>query len=327
VENEQQEYIKMGTKRHPESLEEYPESFRVAIIKISNRIDAGRNALIGIFGQTGNGKSLTAIQFIRGLYLYRNGKEPSNEYLLNHIYFKAKDFMGAMQKVSDELHSKGKVTKGEAHLWDETGVDASSKDALSMKNKILGWLIQTFRNQQQVILFTTPSFFMLDKTIRNLLHYYFEVVTVDEKKKIAVVKPLELQYNVRINKMYYHNLIYPTQEGDIEIEFMGVPKITNELEKMYERKKNLFTKTLNDDIMMHFKRMEMKEKGQDRLTERQKQIIDLIKQGMTSNKEIAKEIGVYDSTISQNIKFIKNKGFDIDSLKKNAKIQQIELKK
>lgn len=246
---ELQVYIKMA---YPEAIAHFPESFQLFIKAIHRRIEGGKNALIPIVGQTGAGKSLAALQCLRALYMYRHGKEPTNEEVIDHTIFKAKDFMAKM--------NNPKLKKKEVWLWDEAGVDVGHKDHASMKNRIIGWLAQTFRNLQQIVFFTVPSISFLDASVRKLLHYYIEVVTIHKNNKMTIAKPLEMQYNIRQDKIYYHNLRTRAKDGNVlEVDLIGIPKIDKELENQYDVVKNHFTIDLNILIQAKLEQMEGKD--------------------------------------------------------------------
>jgi len=309
-------------KRYPEAIKHYPESFQIVIKRIVNRVDGGKNALIIIPGQTGSGKSLTGIQIKIAIYLYMHGKKPTNEYIIKHIYFQAKKFMEGMKKVSDLLVKKKQI-KTEVHLWDEAGAEAGHKEFMTTRNKILGWLIQTFRNLRQIVIFTLPSISFLDATIRKMLHYYLECIAIDKKNKMCIVKPLILQYNVRMDKLYYHNFTYPGSDGYlIEVDMMGVPKISDELEKMYEEVKNVFTGDLNEEILTKLTQIEHRrtKTGFEKLTDRQREIYELLREGTKNIKEIAKKVRCSERAVYQNFGFMQRKGVEIDKFLKETEV-------
>jgi len=301
---------------YPKAIEHYPRTMQIFIIRLFNRIESGKNCLVGVFGETGGGKSLSVLQIMRGLYLYRYGKEPEDDYILEHLFFKAKPFLENMKDLASHLRTTGKKKK-QVWLFDEAGVDASNRNWQSLQNKILGWLAQTFRNLQQIIFFTTPSLSFLDSNVRKLLHFYLEAVYIDTKKKMCVLKPLEMQYATRLDKIYYHNLEYPTTNGIIEVDVLGCPKISDELEMKYDHKKAEFQDVTYGDMIGALNKLDDKHKPT--LTERQQKIIEIIESGVTSTSKIGKIIGCASGTISTNFGYMRGKGVDIDELLKKSK--------
>ena len=301
---------------YPEAIKHYPRTFQIFIIRLFNRVESGKNVLCGVFGETGGGKSISTLQIMRGLYLYRYGKEPTDDYLLKHTFFKAKPFLEDMQKLAQYLKDTGKKKK-QVWLFDEAGVEASSRSWQSLQNKIIGWLAQTFRNLQQIIFFTTPSLSFLDSNVRKLLHFYLEAVDIDKKKSICILKPLQMQYNTRMDKIYYHNLQYPTQKGIIEVEVMGCPKITDELEAKYENAKATFQDIAYGDMIGALNRLDDKKMPQ--LTDRQKKILVFLKKGETNRGKIAESLGMARASLSQNFNYMRRKGIDVDKYLKKPK--------
>lgn len=296
---------------HPEAIKEFPKSTQVFIKRLYNRVEGGRNALIIVVGATGSGKSLSVLQLLRGLYLYKYGREPKNEELIEHTVFKAKKFLEKMNNPN--------LRKKENWLWDECGIDVGHKSHATMQNRVVGWLAQTFRNLQQIVFFTTPSIGFIDASVRKLLHYYLEAVAIDTKKKICIMKPLEMQYNTRMDKIYYHNLTVPGEDGYLEeVEFMGVPKVSDELEKAYEEKKNLFTQDLNIRIQDTLDKLDQPHRP---LTERQTKILELLEKGIKSTSKIAKEVGLPSTTVSQNFNYMRTKGINVDRYLKNKVVK------
>lgn len=240
------------TDKHPEAIKIFPNSTRILIRKLHNRIfNKNKNALVVVVGETGSGKSYSVIGLMIGLYLYRHGKMPTDEYIVDHCKFRALDFMKAMN--TKELQ------RGEAWLWDEAGIDAGSKEHATNKNKILSWYAQTCRNQHQIIFFTLPTLSMLDSNIRKMIHFYLESCGIDMKRKMSIIKPLRMQYNTRMDKIYYHKVAIPSLDGGMNvITLAGIPKMSDSLMKLYEEKKSKFTDNLNDEITTILQMLENK---------------------------------------------------------------------
>jgi len=227
---------------------------------------------------------------MRGLFIYRYGKEPTDEEIIEHTVFKAKDFMSKMNNPN--------LKKKEVWLWDEAGIDVGHKDHASIKNRIIGWLAQTFRNLQQIVFFTVPSISFLDASVRKLLHYYIEIVTIHKKNKMTIAKPLEMQYNIRQDKIYYHNLRTRNNNNEIlEVDLIGIPKITNQLEKQYDTVKNEFTVDLN--LLIQEKLNQMDAKENHTLNEQDNERVEYIKNNPGKlMKEYAEYFGIHQSRMS-----------------------------
>lgn len=277
-------------KKYPEAITHYPKSMQIFIKKITNRIESGRNALIVVIGQTGSGKSLSTLSLLIGLYLYSNGKMPTKEYLIEtHCLFKATDFLEAMN--NPELEKKDKW------IWDEAGVDVGHKDHASTHNKVIGWLAQTFRNLQQVVFFTVPSLAFIDASVRKLIHYQLETRSINKATKICYIKPLEMQYNNREDKIYFHNINIQNRDGFYdEIDVMGVPIPPKDFVELYEQRKMEFTRKLNQKIHAMLQRRDKEDNFY--IKHGHKKLYVLWHKGIKKQNEMAKIIGVTPRSIS-----------------------------
>ena len=108
---------------------------------------------------------------------------------------------------------------------------------------------------------------------------------------------------------------------------MGVPKISNELELLYDVKKNSFTGELNTIILNQLIKLEEKENRKNlphlNLTDRQKEILKLLEEGVTSTSKIAKKIGCKPPTISANFGWMRRKGVGIDKLLRESALKRV----
>jgi len=289
---------------HPEAIAHFPKSMQMFIKRIHNRIDSGKNCLVAVVGPTGSGKSFSTLTIMVGLDLYRYGKIKPIEWYMAHCIFRASDLMKGLNDPNLE--------KKAIWMWDEAGVDAGTAEHATVKNKVIGWLAQTFRNLQQVVFFTLPTLGMLTPQVRKLLHIYLESLSVDKSRNMCIMKPLEIQYNIRMDKIYYHNLKVLTQDGYMEeIDIMGVPKAPDQLIDEYEKKKSLFTQDLNLQIQGMLEVIERKAKNDpvDRYTDLQKAIHEaIVKHNVVTITEIAEFCHSNPPLVSQNLNYMRNKG-------------------
>lgn len=295
---------------HPTAIEHYPKSMQVFVKSIHNRIESGKNALIAVVGPTGNGKSWSTITIMVALDLYRYGKMRKAQYYVDHCIFRATDFMIGL----NDKNIKKKVNWN----WDEAGVDAGTAEHATVKNKAIGWLAQTFRNMQQVVFFTIPTLGMLTPQVRKLIHYYLEAISVDKKRNVCIMKPLKMQYNTRMDKIYYHNLNYSLGDGGFEeVEFMGVPLAQEEILDLYEKKKWGFTRHLNLELQIMLENIEAKktETPLDKCTDLQREIYRLMtEENVLTQTDLVERIGTSPAVISQNIGYMRRKGLDMSKI-------------
>lgn len=292
-------------------------SFQILIKEIVDRIDSGKNCMVVCVGGTGTGKSISMVSLQYWLCTYMFGQEPSVKEMNDHWVFKAKTFLQKMDNPN--------LKKKQTWIWDEAGVDISHKSHATMQNRIIGWLVQTFRNQQQIVLFTVPTLTFIDASIRKLIHYQIETRTILKSENICIVKPLKLQYNLRQDKIYYHNLVAPSVDGSglfDEVDVVGVPRPPKDIETKYEEMKWKFSHELTSKLTAMITNIEDKETMLKRpLSERQEKILDALEDGITSTEEIAKIIGVEPPTISTNFGYMRRKGVNIEKLLRKKDIK------
>jgi len=293
----------MGRINYPDVIKHYPKPFQLFIKMIHNRIELGRNCLIVVVGATGSGKSFASLRILMALFEYQFGRTPTVEEIIHHTIFKAKDLM---EKINDP-----NLKKKEKWLWDEAGVDVGHKTHASIQNRVIGYLCQTFRNLQQVVIFTVPTTSFIDASVRKMLHYQLETVRIVKKDKVCVIKTKHIQYNNALDKIYYHPLYFNQKGGVMRIRVIGVKKPPQEYCDAYEKVKSMFTTDLNLQIQQKLQMIDEKDR-KIKLTERQEKIIELLDSGVTSTNEIAKRLDTKAPTISLNFGLLRRKGIDID---------------
>lgn len=189
-----------------------------------------KNWLAIICGDTGSGKSFAALMIACLL---------SKRFNIDFVVFSAEEFMA--------LVNSGRLKAGDIILFDEAGVGIPSREWWTISNKMINYVLQTFRHKNLGVIFTTPDFSFIDIQTRKLFHNYIETVTVNRKKNYCEVKWFELQHNPRFDKLYFK---FPriVENGEIKIvERVQINKPPEKLIAAYELKKMMFTKKLNID--------------------------------------------------------------------------------
>lgn len=224
------------------SVEENKQKQYSMIKYIHRRIKNNKNFLVTITGPTGSGKSWTGLSIAELL-------DP--DFNIDRVIFKGKELM--------KLINTANLKPGSVILWDEAGIDLSNRNWQSVTNKMLNALLQTFRSRNFILIFTVPFSDFVDASSRKLFHADFETQRINKALKEVVVKPKLLQYNPNLRKFYRKYLKVSSKGKLIKIKRWGVPKPSDELIKVYEAKKILFTTDLNADIGKHLEKLEGKE--------------------------------------------------------------------
>ena len=152
---------------------------------IHNRIKNNKNFLATLTGKTGSGKSWSALSM---------GEMLDKDFNIKRIIFKAEDLM--------DLINNGNLKRGSVIIWDEAGIDLSNRNWQSNINKMLNFLLQTFRHKNFILILTVPYQDFLDASSRKLFHADIETVSIDKREKRVIVKPKLLQYNPGMKKWY-----------------------------------------------------------------------------------------------------------------------------
>jgi hypothetical protein len=130
------------------------------------RLARNQNLLCVITGQTGTGKSLSALEFARLI-------DPT--FTPAQVVFTVEEFLTIM-----EVLGPGKVI-----IFDEAGVDLDARRSSSKKNVFFSNILKTFRYLQIPTIFTLPNLAMLDKNARRLFHLWIKTREIDYRNNIC----------------------------------------------------------------------------------------------------------------------------------------------
>jgi biotin operon repressor len=276
---------------------------------IRQRLRQNKNFMGVIVGPTGSGKTWTGISIC---------EMGDPEFSIDRIVFSGSDLM--------KLINSGTIKRGSFILWDEAGVGLSARSWQSMANKLLNFLLQTFRHKNFVLLFTTPFEDFLDVATRKILHAELKTHGINFDKQTVKIKGKLYQYNPEMKKFYKKYLRVVTKDGIIPVVSWNVPKPSKKLIDEYEAKRSAFTHRLNKNIEAELRKLEPQEPLEGDitkpLTELQQKIWELIKGGITKQQDIADRLGKVRQQITLNIKFMRKKGYNIPkgTTKKHTKL-------
>lgn len=264
---------------------------------ILRRIERNQNALLAITGATGSGKTYAALYFAKLL-------DP--DFTIDHLCFTPTEFM--------KLVNAPEMKSGSVIIWDEVGVGLNNREWQSKGNKLLNFVMQTFRHKNYIVLFTSPHANFVDKGTRTLLHGRLETTGIDRRKKRCMIKPLLFQINQKDGRVFekYLRVITP-DTGLMQIKKLRAYLPDKELVKEYEKKKTEFTANMNRSIFAELEEVDSKGK---KLTARQQEIYDLL---LKHNRAGAAEIlGVTDRTITDSVNGMRRKGFLLEPIKESG---------
>ena len=279
-----------------------PKKEKYWVSYIKQRIRKNKNFLGFCSGPTGSAKSYSSIRMC---------EELDPEFNIDRIVFGGLALM--------RLINSGTLKKGSAIVFEEAGIELSNKNWQSTTNKMLNYLLQTFRHRNFILIFNSPYMDFVDASTRKLFHAEFRTVGIDFKKNEAKLKPVFLQYNSRLKKFYYHRLKVITPEGNLPVDIWRVAKPSEPLRILYEAKRKKFTGKLNRDIVAELEAVENKGVKKKTLTDVQEDTLTMLREGMTIEKIALKRQRV-ERVIRETILLIKKKGYKIEGIYELGKL-------
>jgi len=205
------------------------------------------NFLCVVIGLPGSGKSYACLrlgQLITDEINKYNLKKgiPLIGFNERNITFSPTDFM-------KQIHGDEALPPGSVIIYEEAGTTLDSKDALNKLNKMIAHVIETMRYRRYITFFNLPRYMNLDKTIRCLCHCLIETKKIDRRNNLNYIKPQFLNYNPKIDKMYYKFIKF-THNGK-KVKSSGIPlkKPSTILRHKYEKAKHDYANFLYGNIM------------------------------------------------------------------------------
>ena len=212
---------------------------KVIIKNIQDRLlHNNENWLCVVCGDTGSGKSYSALRLAEKICPKR--------FNINNVVFSAEEFMSVL--------NSGKLRKGDVIVWDEAGVGLPAKEWYDLINKMITYIMQTFRRDNLAVIFTVPAMSLVTSDVRKLFHAYIETVSKNKRKGYVVTKFMNIERNPRTDKLYFKYL-HKIEEGmskKITSTRFFLPS-SKEFIKRYEEKKAVFSETLKKDVESELK--------------------------------------------------------------------------
>jgi len=250
-----------------------------------------KNALVSIFGEPGSGKSLSAITLAKLI---------DDDFSLDFLVFSPEDFL----KVLDQAE------RGDVVIFDEAGVGLPAREWQSLQNKLLGYVLQTFRYQNICVIFTTPHVSYIDKQVRHLVNYSGVALGYDSSKDAFLTRWYVRQNNPFSDTPQYEPFALFEDGKKVELGDVHVP-FPHELVDEYEKKARKRKSDIRKEALQKIEAMKLgvregidgralrKIKNQ---TEAFFALIQYLKEQGLSNRKIAAILNVTPASLGQWIK-------------------------
>ena len=120
---------------------------------VNRRLKTKRNFLMAVVGETGSGKSYLALRLAEKFD--RNG-----DFNADHIVFTPNNFLDCVNRLGNNCFL----------VIDEAGLMFSHREYATMVNRMLGFVLQSFRYKFLNCIFTLPNLGFMDYVGRSLMH-------------------------------------------------------------------------------------------------------------------------------------------------------------
>lgn len=218
-----------------------------------------KNALVLMAGETGSGKSLSAMALAHDI-------DPS---------FGVATMERRLAKSVDEfLDFTTTMHKGQVLVWDEAGIGLSSAEWWKRANILMNYVLQTFRHENICVIFTAPTMKDLDSKARTRFHFYAEPMSIDFQSQTAKLKFRRWQHNPEKGKTYSKRLIHKENNFKFVLGYVEIPMVPRAVYEKYESIMLPWKRNLKADIQEEL--AEMKEDAVKQASERDiiKSILD-----------------------------------------------------
>lgn len=216
---------------------------------IGNRVlRNNKNFLCAVTGETGGGKSWACVSIAEQYSkMFGIPFDPEKD-----CFFSFLDLL----KLMNDKEERARIPAGRILIYDEMQSEANSRDWQSGTNKNLIRVLSTFRNLRFIVLFPTPIFDSLDAQARKLLHGEFQMAGFNVNTKMSMIVPRFLVgWNRKKQEPYRYKLLVKYKKEGKEghsgylLHNWELPKASNELLVVYERKKQEFSDRINAEML------------------------------------------------------------------------------
>lgn len=260
---------------------------------IKQRIERNKNFMALFIGSPGSGKSYGCMSLALKL-------DP--QFSIDRVIFNPKHLI---EKFNDPDF---KIYPGMVFVLEELQTSQNSRSWQSVNNKLFNYFLSTWRFKRCVLLVNLPTTNMLDSHSRGLFHAEFEAQRILVKKQKLRVRPQIIQTNPKSSKTYFKYLRIKKGGTIMPVKKLLLSKPPKHICELYEEKKEKFTRELYGSLVHQLNIIEAKERGDKPLTEKQKEVIELMDEFEGDKDTVADKLGLTRRTLDFHLVQAKKKG-------------------
>ena len=246
---------------------------------LQNRIKRNGNALIGIVGDTGSGKSYFAMNIAESI-------DP--KFNVSNITFTPSSFL-----------EKVKTCKpNQVIIMDDAGLTIPARQFYSMSNQFISTALETCRFKNQILIMTMPTLSMIDKNARRLMNYVFWMKSIDRTRQTSTATMYFISTNPIQDKIYYK---HPVKDNAV-FESLTVHMPSETLLNSYELYKGKFLNSAYGEMVSKLHQIEKKKEHKKHEKDNMDLIIKSLKSQGLSNKKIGESVGLSYEGVRQRLK-------------------------
>ena len=246
---------------------------------LQDRVKKNGNALIGVVGNTGSGKSY---------YAMRIAELIDSKFAISNISFNPSTFLMLIKK-------KG---FNEVIIMDDAGITIPARQFYSMSNQFISTALETCRFKNQILIMTMPTLSMIDKNARRLMNYVFWMESIDRTRQTSTATMYFISTNPIQDKIYYK---HPVKDNAV-FESLTVHMPSEMLLNSYELYKGKFLNSAYGEMVSKLHQIEKKKEHKKHEKDNMDLIIRSLKSQGLSNKKIGESVGLSYEGVRQRLK-------------------------
>lgn len=192
-----------------------------------------KNVMLAIIGDPGEGKSWAAL---------RLGELLDPGFTAENVAFRPERLL---ERINED-HPQGDVT-----IADEAGVSMNAKTWWESDQIQIGNILETWRHQNRMLIFTLPVFTKLQKDARGLMNFLLTAYGIDRQESMSTWRFQWVKTNNKTgeNIFPYPNLPSPDTGRITQYKTLGLALPSPELRDAYQERKEAFTSQLNEEAL------------------------------------------------------------------------------